>query len=96
MTREEIELILEPLDELHSKVGQVEVEDILHHIVAIGVLNKLKCVVLDLSNQLLLLVEGGMVDTPLEDTTAMAMSGDLERVNMIELDRIVKGKKDRT
>lgn len=63
----------------------IEVEDILHDIVAEWVLNQHKCGVGDLADQPGLLVAGGVVDTTLKDAAAMAVCADIDAV---ESDRI--------
>lgn len=50
------------------------------HIIAVGVLNKSQRVVRDLIHELNALLIGGVVDTSLENATAMAMSSNLNAV----------------
>lgn len=50
------------------------------HIIPVGILNKSQRVVRDLIHELNALMIGGVVDTSLEYTTAMAMSSNLNAV----------------
>lgn len=56
------------------------------YVVAIGVLDQRQRVVCDLIHELDALVIGGMIDTSLKHTTAVAVSGDL---NAVRGDRVV-------
>lgn len=69
-----------------SEARIVEVEDVLHNIVAEGVLHQMKAVSSDLADQLDLLETGSVIDAALEDTAAMAVSADNDAVlaNSIE------------
>jgi hypothetical protein len=58
----------------------VEIEDVLHNVVAEGVLDQIEAVGRDLADELDLLVAGGVVNAALENTTAVAVCADGDAV----------------
>ena len=86
---------LEHVHQWLSKHRLVEVEDILHDIVAKRILNKNKCGVRYLANQPGFLVAGGVVDATLEDAAAVAVCADVDAVKSdgIENELCVEGGK---
>jgi hypothetical protein len=63
-----------------GKGGLVEVDDVLDHVVAEGVLDESRSVLGDLANEPNLLVAVGMVDAALQDAAAVAVGADLDAV----------------
>lgn len=68
----------ELLDQGLGESGVIEVNDVLNHIVAKGVLHKASGVLRDLTNQPHLLVSRGMVNAALQNAATMAMSADID------------------
>lgn len=73
-------MTVEALDQRLGVCRLPEVENILHDIVAKGILDQWEGVAGDLSDQIDLLVSRGMVDAALEHTAAVAMGADDDAV----------------
>ena len=67
-------------DDSVAEAVVIQVEDILHHVVSVGVLNERQCIVSDLIDELDTLRLRSVIHTALEDTASVAMSGDLDTV----------------
>lgn len=75
------DLPLEHVDEWLREDGLVEVEDILHDVVAEWVLDKNESAVGDLADQPSLLLAGGVVDAALKNAAAVAVGTDIDAVD---------------
>lgn len=95
LARELADFALEHVNQWLGEDWLIEVEDILHHIVAEWVLNQHKCGVGDLTDQPGLLIARGVVDTTLKNAAAMTVCADVDAVtsNRIEDELRVEGGK---
>jgi ABC-type ATPase with predicted acetyltransferase domain len=80
------DLALEALTHGRSELVLVQVENVLHDIVAKGILNQMEAVRSDLANKLDLLEAVGMIDATLKDAATMTVSanGDAMLAHSIE------------
>ena len=76
----EVENVLDNLTERTHQVGILSSWTRMTHIIAIRILNKSQCIVCDLIHELDALMIGGVINTPLEHTTTVAMSSNLNAV----------------